>query len=215
MPNGVSAYTGEAAVRRIELKAAGPHFIGAWMIEPLTLCDQVIDFFERHPENHTQGKTAGGLNLEAKNSTDLSIWPRDLEQASHAPLRDYIQRLFDCHRDYLEQWPFLKTFFTRADLGPFNIQRYRPGGHFLKLHSERTALASSHRVLAWMTYLNDVAEGGATEFAHQDLAVQPRKGLTLIWPAEWTHAHRAGVLHSGEKHIITGWLHFPPFGAGD
>lgn len=44
------------------------------------------------------------------------------------------------------------------DIGPFNIRRYRPGGHFLKMHSERTALASSHRVLAWMTYLNDVED---------------------------------------------------------
>ncbi|MCY3689118.1 MAG: 2OG-Fe(II) oxygenase [Gammaproteobacteria bacterium] len=198
-------------MKRIELNAAapGPHFIGAWQIETPSLCDALIEFFEKHPQNHTQGKTAGGLNLEAKNSVDLSIRPRDLEQEDHEPIRDYLEALFACHRDYLEQWPFLKTFLTRVDVGPFNIQRYLLGGHFLKVHSERTALASSHRVLAWMTYLNDVDDGGATHFVHQRLDVQPRKGVTLIWPAEWTHAHRADVLDSGKKYIITGWMHFP------
>ena len=34
-------------------------------------------------------------------------------------------------------------------------------------------------------------------------------GKTLIWPAEWTHAHMGDVLKSGTKYIITGWMHFP------
>jgi hypothetical protein len=41
-----------------------------------------------------------------------------------------------------------------------------------------------------MTYLNDVDDGGGTEFFHQRLVVQPRKGLTLVWPADWTFMHR-------------------------
>ncbi len=187
-----------------------PHFIGSWIIEPLSICDALIEFFESHPENHAQGKTAGGLNLESKKSTDLTIRPREINQDDHQAVRDYLQALFACHRDYLEQWPFLKDVIPKAEISSFNIQRYEPGGHFLKVHSERTTLATSHRVLAWMTYLNDVEDGGSTQFVHQDLEVQPRKGKTLIWPAEWTHAHKAKLLNSGQKYIITGWLHFPP-----
>ncbi len=180
------------------------------MIEPLSICDALIEFFETHPENQAQGKTAGGLNLDSKNSIDLTIRPRELEQQDHEPLRDYLQALFACHQDYLQQWPFLQGVIPKAEISSFNIQRYEPGGHFLKVHSERTTLATSHRVLAWMTYLNDVQDGGSTQFVHQDLEVQPEKGKTLIWPAEWTHAHKANVLNSGQKYIITGWLHFPP-----
>jgi prolyl 4-hydroxylase len=69
-------------------------------------------------------------------------------------------------------------------------------------------MATLHRVLAWMTYLNDVEEGGSTYFQHYDIDIQPKKGLTLLWPAEWTHAHRGNVLKMGQKYIITGWLHF-------
>ncbi|MDA0689360.1 MAG: 2OG-Fe(II) oxygenase [Proteobacteria bacterium] len=187
-----------------------PHFIGSWFLEPLSLCDDLIDFFETHPDHQAQGKTAGGLNLESKKSVDLTIRPRELRQNDHAAVRRYLEALFACHKDYLEQWPFLQGVLPRAEVSSFNIQRYQPGGHFQKVHSERTTLATSHRVLAWMTYLNDVEDGGTTHFVHQDMELQPRKGLTLIWPAEWTHAHKANVLNSGVKYIITGWLHFPP-----
>lgn len=197
-------------MKRTDITSSSPHFIGSWLIEPLSICDELIDFFESHPENQAQGKTAGGLNLEAKNSLDLTIRPRELEQDDHRPVREYLDTLFECYKDYLEQWPFLQSFMPRIELGSFNIQRYKPGGHFLKVHSERTTLASSHRVLAWMTYLNDVEDGGSTEFVHQDLTIQPQKGQTLIWPAEWTHAHKANVLNSGTKYIITGWMHFAP-----
>ena len=87
--------------------------------------------------------------------------------------------------------------------------RYQPGQHFKKIHTERFSLASLHRVFVFMTYLNDVDEGGSTYFNNYDLEIKPKKGLTLIWPAEWTHAHTGEVLKSGTKYIVTGWLHFP------
>jgi hypothetical protein len=202
----------QKTVQRIGIPTSAdiPHFNGAWTIEPLSLCDELIAFFESHPDHQAQGKIAGGLNTESKHSTDLTIRPWELQQADHLPVRNYLDALFACHTDYLDQWPFLKGVMPSMEVSSFNIQRYQPGGHFLKVHSERTTLATSHRVLAWMTYLNDVEDGGSTEFVQQGIEVQPSKGKTLIWPAEWTHAHRANVLNSGTKYIITGWIHFPP-----
>ena len=204
-------------MKRIDTTSPGtnPNFIGSWLIEPLSLCDELIEFFEARQESHGQGKTAGGLNLESKKSTDLSIRPKEIEALDHKPVREYLDALFACYKDYLEQWSFLDTFLQNVEIGPFNIQRYDPSGHFLKIHCERTTLATSHRVLAWMTYLNDVEDGGETHFVHQDLDVQPQKGKTLIWPAEWTHAHQGKVVNSGQKYIITGWLHFQPRAAAD
>ena len=59
-----------------------------------------------------------------------------------------------------------------------------------------------------MTYLNDIEDGGETEFLYQKIKVKPRKGLTLIWPVDWTHTHRGIVSPSQEKTIITGWYEF-------
>ena len=99
----------------------------------------------------------------------------------------------------------LKTFYVPS----FNIQKYSRGDHFASLHSERTSLATLHRLFAWMTYLNDVVDGGQTNFSHYGIKIKPETGKTLIWPAEWTHAHTGEVLKSGTKYIVTGWIHFP------
>ena len=89
------------------------------------------------------------------------------------------------------------------------IQKYETGGHFSDIHSERTSIGHLHRVLVWMTYLNDVDADGEIEFTHYGIKVRPRKGRTLIWPAEWNHAHRGCPVTHGHKYIITGWFHFP------
>ena len=58
-----------------------------------------------------------------------------------------------------------------------------------------------------MTYLNDVENGG-TEFKFQNITTPAKKGLTLIWPAGWTHVHRGQISNKKEKYIITGWYAF-------
>ena len=196
-------------MKRTDIQGSSPHFIGCWDIEQDAVCAAVIDFFETHQEKQEPGQSAGGVNVDAKNSTDVTVHPRDLEQAEFAPVKSYIDILFDCYKDYLAQYPFLASIAPRVDISSFNIQRYLPGGHFKLEHSERTSIINSFRLLVWMTYLNDVEDGGSTTFVHQNLQVQPQKGKTLIWPAEWTHSHSGNILNSGSKYIITGWMHFP------
>ncbi len=52
------------------------------------------------------------------------------------------------------------------------------------------------------------SRAGGTEFCHQNLIVQPKKGLTLIWPADWTFTHRGVPSPTQEKIITTGWFNF-------
>ena len=193
----------------IKLEGSSPHFIGSWNIEQNSLCDELVSFFAAHEENQEPGQSAGGVNLEAKNSTDITVNPRDLELPEYKSVKEYIDCLYDCYVDYLKEFPFLALTMPRTDIGSFNIQKYSPGGHFKLPHSERTSIENSFRVLAFMTYLNDVEDGGSTTFIHQNMEIQPERGKTLIWPAEWTHAHLGNIVNSGEKYIITGWMHFP------
>ena len=149
------------------------------------------------------------LDENIKKTTDLSIIPNDLMKPEYKIIKDYINKLYECHMDYIEMWPFLKANMQELDLGAFLIQKYNPGDHFQRIHSERTTISNSHRVLAWMTYLNNVDDGGNTFFENYDLKIKPEQGKTLIWPAEWTHAHSGEILESGVKYIITGWMNFP------
>ena len=184
-----------------------PHFIGSWNLEPLELCDQIVTYFELNSGKQKRGQVASGVNENIKKSVDISILPNEIQLPENRIFQNYFETLFLCHKDYLLQWPFLNSFAHTLEIGSFNIQRYQAGEHFQQLHSERTSLDTLHRIFAWMTYLNDVDEGGTTYFEHYDLEIKPKKGLTLIWPAEWTHAHKGNVLHSGSKYIITGWMH--------
>ena len=185
-----------------------PNFIGAYNIENDSLCERIVSFFEENKDLQSQGAVGDGVDEKIKKSTDITIYPNNLKEEKFFLIKDYLNLLNKCYQDYRETYPFLKKFITKVDLGYFNIQKYLPGGHFAELHSERTSLQNLHRLFAWMTYLNDVDDGGTTDFDYFDIKVKPEKGKTLIWPAEWTHAHTGSILKSGKKYIITGWMHF-------
>ena len=185
-----------------------PNFIGAYNIENDSLCEKIVSFFEENKDLQSQGAVGDGVDEKIKKSTDITIYPNYLKEEKFFLFKDYLSSLNKCYQDYRETYPFLKKFITKVDLGYFNIQKYLPGGHFAELHSERTSLQNLHRLFAWMTYLNDVDDGGTTDFDYFDIKVKPEKGKTLIWPAEWTHAHTGSILKSGKKYIITGWMHF-------
>jgi prolyl 4-hydroxylase len=196
-------------MKRININTQQPHFIGCWNLENNKLCNEIISFFENNKNFQKQGVTSIGKDLKVKSRTDISIDPHDLKKPKFEILKQYINELHKCFVDYQNQWPFLKTMLKEVDIGRFNIGRYSPGDHFASFHSERTSLNTLHRLFAWMTYLNDSHEGGQTSFKHYGIKIKPKIGKTLIWPAEWTHAHAGEVLKSGTKYIVTGWIYFP------
>ena len=93
-------------------------------------------------------------------------------------------------------------------LEPPQMQHYKPGGAFHGAHYESSGLDLGHRVLAFQTFLNDIASGGGTYFTCQDHLVAPARGKTVIWPAGFTHTHKGEVAPREEKYIITGWISF-------
>ena len=40
------------------------------------------------------------------------------------------------------------------------------------------------------------------------LKIKPKKGLSLVWPADWTFTHRGNSAPSEEKYIVTGWFNY-------
>ena len=198
-------------MKRLTLDSDKSNFIGLWQLSNDILFEKIIDFFEKNKNLHNQGSIDKGVNLSEKKTTDLTIDPIDLRDKNYLIFNDYFNELFNCYNDYKEQWPFLDANIQTLDIPSFNIQRYLPGDHFSKIHTERSSTSTSHRVFAWMTYLNDLDKnsGGSTKFEHFDISIEPKKGKTLIWPAEWTHAHSGDIIKSGVKYIITGWMCFP------
>ncbi len=98
-------------------------------------------------------------------------------------------------------------------LGPIQAQKYETGkGGYPYWHSEvypqlghNEAL---HRVLLFMFYLNDVPEGGETEFYYQNKKIAPKQGTMVIAPGYFTHTHRGNIPKSNDKYILTSWVLF-------
>lgn len=188
-------------------KKPSPSFISIWE-DRSSIYSDIIRFFEANTQLQFPGTTSGKVKIEEKQSIDMSISPDALKNESYSVIREYFSILANCYKEYVIEWPFIRSFGD-LEIGPFNIQKYDSGGHFSRLHCERSSYETANRVFAWMTYLNDVESGGLTEFPHYGVEIQPKAGTTLIWPAEWTHAHRGNPVEKGEKYIITGWMNFP------
>jgi hypothetical protein len=187
------------------------------LIPPET-CDALIALFRDADKRKLTAPGLTGVNVDKKrkDSTDLhsARVPEKLEQKYGDQIERYFALLGEAHRQYTETFSELKYPKTfEHGVYSFNIQRYYPGGQaYHAWHYENAHPSVAHRVLAWMTYLNTVGQGGETEFLHQQLKIRPEQGLTLIWPAGFTHTHRGLPHPDGLKYIITGWFEYAPRG---
>ena len=178
------------------------NFINVTSLEDINLCDDLISLFHEYEHQHAQGQMLGDVkNKDFKDSTDLSILWEDAERI--ATIKKYQEDLTKQVIKYgyeYEAIQNLKMDFTKA----FNIQFYKPKGGYKAWHFERDH-NTQERAFAFMTYLNDVPNGG-TEFYYQGTTTQAKKGDTVVWPAEWTHVHKSQISKEHEKYIATGWL---------
>ena len=136
----------------------------------------------------------------------MAAIPDDLQTEYGMPR--YYDELKRCLDRYLDEHPLLKSVGYFKVLESPAIQHYRPGGGFKFVHFERTGLSTTTRMLTWMTYLNDVGDGGGTHFPYQKHTFEARRGRTLIWPTDFTHAHVGVVSDTEHKYIITGWMNY-------
>jgi hypothetical protein len=189
-------------------------FIGDFSIDP-QICDGLVELHRACDRQglvkagrlYTEGRDGTVVDPRKKESLDVPVGdiPDELQGRHGVPL--YIAELQRCTREYLEKYRHLKVAAFKVTESPI-IQHYRPGGGFKAEHFERSNLATASRMLVWMTFLNDVTDGGGTRFVYQDRTFDARKGRTLIWPSDFTHTHAGVVSPSQHKYIITGWFNF-------
>jgi len=170
------------------------HFIGSYFIDE-KVCDDMLKYFWSNKNRHEQTK----MNHNVKKSIEMGINPND----KFEPNLSYLNELKNCFSKYGKEYEHDWTLGINEN---YNIQHYNKGDGFYKWHCERVIKRFADRILVFMTYLNDVDDGG-TEFKFQNIEIKARKGLTLIWPADWTHTHRGVISKTKEKTIITGWFH--------
>jgi len=179
-------------------------FIGAKLISP-EICDKLIEEFENCPfgKNKYSGAVGGTVQPEIKKSTDV------ITNMEKTPF--YSKEILKAATSYGEHYGevLMESTAPWGFVEPYNIQKYNPGEGFYKYHYESSGFRTSSRLLVFMTYLNDVEDGG-TEFLYQKIKTNSIKGLTLIWPAGFTHTHRGVISKNETKYIATGWINILP-----
>jgi hypothetical protein len=163
------------------------------------LCDQIVKNFNESDPSWT-------------NST-RGYWLMSSDRMNQELMIQYKEEIYKHLYFYKEVFPDAFEGFASLRLTePFNVQRYEPNQFYSRWHCENNGhQAFQTRVLAFMTYLNTVDDGGETEFMYQDMKTRVRKGKTLIWPAYFTHTHRGIPSPTQNKYIITGWVEVAPW----
>jgi hypothetical protein len=170
-------------------------------------CQEFIDYFEHMQKmNKTWTRQDGNDMLKhEKNDTATELF--SLTTPVSVPLcSKFIDKLLPCFKLYRDEYSILKNNEAKQGIRYVKIQKTMPGEGYHVWHYENGSSIMSFRSTTFMLYLNDVEEGGETEFLYQKRRFQPKTGSVLIWPAGFTHTHRGNPPLSGIKYIVTGWI---------
>lgn len=183
------------------------NFIAGWYIEDQTLCDDLISYFEQKDSKFQGGfynKNSISIDKSQKNSLDTELEDEFL-------LKRYFSQLSKTVSNYKDLYHYCDKNMGYWGISQHpNLQYYAPpDGGYHEWHTERTGYPQNvHRHLVYMTYLNDVNDRGETEWYYQKIKIKPEKGLTVIWPTDWTFTHRGISSPTEHKYIATGWFYF-------
>ena len=97
------------------------------------------------------------------------------------------------------------NIYNSNDTG-YKIQKYDRGKGYYNYHNDFEYSNKGVRVITFIWYLNDVEEGGETEFIDGTI-IKPKKGQLLLFPSDWTYMHKGNMPLSNDKYICTGWIY--------
>lgn len=178
-------------------------------------CEKVISQFENLNSlgfTNTRQELNDGSKT-TKNDTSiytgmLNSCNADIQGISHLLGNEFNNTFWDqCYKHYSEHFSVLGDSGGHHVWGN-KVQKTAKGEGYHVWHYEACDRKSSNRVLAYILYLNDVEEGGETEFLYLMKRYKPKRGTLLLFPAALTHTHRGNPPLSGDKYIITSWVEF-------
>jgi len=174
-------------------------------------CENVIDFYKKENElKHTfsrvQSENAAGTSKSDThlflNSSNVYTWQSNLKV--------FMANFDMAMRDYIQKIDLKILSGCDVEYTTMKIQKTLPGQGYHDWHIEHgPGFDNASRCLVWAVYLNNVEDGGETEFLHLSERVKAVKGRIVIWPAGFPYVHRGNPPLSGEKYIITSWMMLP------
>jgi hypothetical protein len=176
-------------------------------------CQELIDKFEKDERSLQGAMFNGRIDPSVKLTTDLKISGITGWEKEDSIVNKTLSEALAKYVDYTQNKNGTCAFYGEygyTDAG-YKLQKYSldPDSEktgFYDWHTDFKIDSNGVRILVFMWYLNDVAEGGETEFCN-GLKIKPSAGTLVIFPAEWYIKHRGNKPISNDKIICNGWIY--------
>jgi hypothetical protein len=161
-------------------------------------CASVVDLFER--DTHRQKRNGGNIRAGLEESSWMEM---DLSNCQEMGIANIFANCLKHFKPVYERDCGIRPALPEPPgLAELIVKRYDPGGDQFQPHYDAVGpVASRYMVFLW--YLNDVAEGGETEFTDLGVKSVPTAGRLLIFPPYWMYRHMGRPPVSGPKYIIS------------
>lgn len=195
------------------MKSTYQNFVGVYD-ELFTdkFCDDLIVYFEWCQKNNRTFPRQENESVKKDDSTALN--PLNITEINFAypNIQGFIEEFNDkfwneAYQEYIQQYSVLSDY-EQHTIYTYKIQKTLPCGGYHVWHSEDSGKLFACRTGVYILFLNDIADGGETEFLYQSLRITPKKGRLMIFPPNYPWAHRGNPPLSDIKYIMTGWLEY-------
>ena len=175
-------------------------------------CKLLIEKFEDSHENFKTIHQEDGderISFEQIILVDHEEW-ESVQKGMLEVFQDYIMHYkIDC-KIGKKMWP--ETYGYEA----IRMKRYLANDYDrFDPHVDVLNTETSRRFLSFFIYLNDVDEGGETEFININkpgtyipLKIKPRRGQLLMFPPMWMYYHAGLKPVSNSKYLINSYCHY-------
>ena len=178
-------------------------------------CDKAIKLFDQQKKfQKTLDRKAfeNAMAVEKKDmqyfasSGNLDVW--------WAELKSLVVNFDQAFKHYIQETGAEGVYDNKEfHFTQLKLQKTLPTEGYHVWHIEHCkGFDNEPRAFVFSIYLNDVEEGGETEFLHFSKRVKPKTGRIVIWPAAFPYVHRGNSPLSGEKYILTSWMTLRPVG---
>ena len=173
---------------------------------PKNICNDVVNLFESADTADIERRTTPNNipRLSQLNFTKKSYLNEELFKV----VCNYLLSAVDHYKHNI------KSFYAFAPRNlyfeHFRIKRYiSEDEDQFDTHVDVTNVLDECRYLSFMWYLNDVIDGGETEFTELDFKIQPKAGALIMFPPIWMFPHKGHLLNSGKKYLLSTYLLYP------
>ena len=172
-------------------------WVKVYQTVPHDFCDKLVELYDSVPRDKT--------NMGHRRCTMFYDLDSD-------PFYPEVKRVI---RTFLEKYKDDVKCCQLHSVGTMetpNMIRYEcqdsDGPNHFHLHADNWDMKTSSRQISIIIYLNDVTEGGETEFPRLGLKVPPKKGTIVMFPSSLVFMHKGLPPVSNPKYIMVVWLHW-------